>query len=168
MRDYIKHNWIYLLIATCICSIFIFTKFNDNPESRNIEVQTTPQPKPDSIIAIIDSTLKIKKELEEKKDREFKRKQTLLEEELRKEKQKKKRQTVEKTKVVVETKEIIVEKEVYVPDKNSKKVLMDNYKIQEENAHLKEEIECLRKSNKPQKDSISTDTVKKKRRFFFF
>jgi len=178
MMQIIRQNWFYISLVTFVTG-FGFIIYKEKNTTEKPKVIYVPQPKQntktDSVFAVIDSVLKVKKEDELKKEEFHKKKESSLKRQLEIEKKKKVKQSKPKTKIVIETKEVIVEKEVKVTDPNIKELVKENYKTQEENYKLKEELETLKKQSKINKasrvyrDSISTDTVhRKKRRFFLF
>jgi hypothetical protein len=174
MTEYIKEYWKMLSIAGFFLGLLVYFGISEKPkkvEEEKSTVKVVTKPKTDSIIQVIDSVLEMKKELEIKKEIAYKKKESLLRKQLELEKSKPVK-IKEKTKVVVQTKEVIVEKKVPVVDPNTKKIVEENYKIQEENKYLKQEIECIKSTyeNKTtyqvRKDSISTDTIRRKKRRF--
>lgn len=170
MSDFFKNNWILLSFSTIVMSLtfYITTK---KPIKEDLQPENITSPRVDSIIAAADTIVKIL-EIQKKKQLELQKEKELVIKELKKEKKKVKKQPKEKTKIVVETKEVVVEKKVLLQDPSVKDMVVENYKIQEENKYLKEELDCLKKNSlqKPQsrKDTISTDTIRRKKRKFIF
>ncbi len=168
MIEYLKEYWKLLSLSAFACGFLVYFGSSKKPEKVKVPIERVKieKPKSDSVIAVIDSVLELKKKIELEKEISFKKKEALLEKQLKIEKSKKPKKIKEKTKVIIQTKEVIVEKEVRVQDPNTRDVIVENYNIQEENKNLKKEIESLKKSYKTQKDSISTDTIKSKRKRF--
>jgi len=124
MMRIIRQNWVYISFFTIVASFsFIVYKEKTTIEKpKVIYIKQPPQkPKTDSVLAVIDSVLKMRKENEDKKEELYKKKEMILKQQLKIEKSKKSKQP--KTKVVVETKEVIVEKEVKVADPNTKEIV---------------------------------------------
>lgn len=178
MMQIIRQNWFYISLVTFVTG-FGFIVYKEKTTVEKPKVIYVQQPrqntKTDSVFAVIDSVLKVKKEYELKKEEIHKKKESSLKRQLEIEKKKKVKQSKPKTKLVFQTREVIVEKEVKVTDPNTKELIKENYKTQQENYKLREELETLKKQNKINKsyrvyrDSISTDTVhRKKRRFLLF
>ncbi len=149
-------------------TFFIVSK---KPIKEDLKPEQIVTPRVDSIIAAADTIVKIL-ESQKKKQIELQKEKENVIKELKKEKKKSHPKPIEKTKIVVETKEIVVEKKVLVQDPGVKQMAQENYKIQEENKYLKEELDCLRKSTiqrpEPSRDTISTDTIRRKKKKFLF
>ena len=167
MIEYLRNHWFTIFFMSLISGVTIFT-ITKKPITPELTNQKIVHPKTDSIIAIADSVVTIL-ETQRKEHTKLKKEKDLFEKELKIEKKKKSKPAPVKTKVVVETKEVVVEKIIKLPDPGAKEAIIENYRIQNENTKLKEEIETLKKRNKIKNDTISTDTIRsKKKRFLLF
>jgi hypothetical protein len=164
MIKYFRNNWFGVFFISLISGVTIFT-ITKKPLNSELTPQKIVHPKTDSIIAIADSVVTIL-EIQKKEHTKLKKEKELFEKELKIEKKKKSKPVPVKTKVVVETKEVVVEKIVKLADPGAKEAIIENYRIQNENTKLKEEIETLKKKNKVKNDTISTDTIRSKRKRF--
>lgn len=174
MFEYFKSNWYFFSISSLIIGGILYFF----PKNETVQIEKKPEyvkvikPKSDSVIHVIDSVLKVKKENDMIKEIAYKKKQQDLEKELRKERNEKLKKEKQKPKVIVHTKEIVVEK--VIKDTTVREVIVENYKIQEENRQLKRELEKKYYENeslrnmKTYKDTIQIDTIKKKKKRWFF
>jgi hypothetical protein len=174
MWEYIKRNPIVIFISSFVWGITIFIVTRKPITEEKVKVVEKIIPKTDSIIAAADSIVTIL-EIQKKEKIKLKKEKELVEKELVIEKKKKEKSPKEKTKIVFETKEVIVEKEVKVQDPNARQAIIESYKIQDENCRLKEELRELKRMKEveipkkmPKKDTITTDTIKRKRIFGIF
>jgi len=176
---YIKKYWFFILLGLVIWALTGYIVQSSKYESvreeevKNIVTKTdTALKKLDSLIVQIEETKKLttKKYEGEKK---------VLREIIKKEKKKNKSS---KPKTIIQTREKIVEK--LVADPNVSEALKENYKIQQENCELKEEIikyktkeEYNIKNQAYKKEPIISDTLKqdttnipkkRKKRFVLF
>lgn len=173
MLRYLRKNGIVIFFSSLICGITIYLITLKPIDEEKVVLIKRVTPKTDSIIAAADSVVNILND-QQKERIKLKKEKEILEKELKIQKTKKPKIS-EKTKIVVQTKEVIVEKEVKVEDPNSNQILIENYRIKNENCVLREELEKIKKVKKEslkkielQKDTISTDTIRKKKRFFLF
>jgi hypothetical protein len=174
MWEYIKRNRIIIFLSSFVWGITVYIVTKKPITEDKVKIVEKITPKTDSVIAAADSIVTIL-EIQKKEKLKLKKEKEFVEKQLTVEKLKKSKPQKEKTKIVVETKEVIVEKEVKVQDPNLREAIVESYKIQDENCRLKEELAELKKAQKyqqipiqKQRDSISTDTVKRKRRFIIF
>jgi hypothetical protein len=174
MWEYIKRNRIIIFVSSFVWGMTVYIVTKKPITEDKVKVIEKITPKTDSVIAAADSIVTIL-EIQKKEKLKLKKEKEFVEKQLTVEKLKKSKPQKEKTKIVVETKEVIVEKEVKVQDPNLREAIVESYKIQDENCRLKEELAELKKAQKyqqipiqKQRDSISTDTVKRKRRFIIF
>jgi hypothetical protein len=174
MWEYIKRNRIIIFVSSFVWGITVYVVTKKPITKDKVKIIEKITPKTDSVIAAADSIVTIL-EIQKKEKLKLKKEKELVEKQLTVEKLKKSKPQKEKTKIVVETKEVIVEKEVKVQDPNMRQAIVESYKIQDENCRLKEELEELKKVQKypqipiqKQRDSISTDTIKRKKRFIIF
>lgn len=174
MWEYIKRNRIIIFLSSFVWGMTVYIVTKKPITEDKVKVIEKITPKTDSVIAAADSIVTIL-EIQKKEKLKLKKEKEFVEKQLTVEKLKKSKPQKEKTKIVVETKEVIVEKEVKVQDPNLREAIVESYKIQDENCRLKEELAELKKAQKyqqipiqKQRDSISTDTVKRKRRFIIF
>lgn len=174
MWEYIKRNRIIIFVSSFVWGITVYIVTKKPITEDKVKIIEKITPKTDSVIAAADSIVTIL-EIQKKEKIKLKKEKEFVEKQLTVEKLKKSKPQKEKTKIVVETKEVIVEKEVKVQDPNMRQAIVESYKIQDENCRLKEELEELKKVQKyqqipiqKQRDSISTDTIKRKKRFGIF
>ena len=174
MWEYIKRNRIIIFVSSFVWGITVYVVTKKPITEDKVKIIEKITPKTDSVIAAADSIVTIL-EIQKKEKIKLKKEKEFVEKQLTVEKLKKSKPQKEKTKIVVETKEVIVEKEVKVQDPNMRQAIVESYKIQDENCRLKEELEELKKVQKyqqipiqKQRDSISTDTIKRKKRFGIF
>lgn len=168
MLEYLKKYWEIFSLSVLVWGVTIYT-VTKKPITKELKPEHIVSPKTDSLIAAADTIVKFL-EVQKKKELVLKKEKEKVEKELRIERKKKSKVEKGATKVIVQTKEVIVEKEVKVQDPSIKDVILENYKIQNENNHLKEELEHFKKNVSTPKlrqiDSISTDTVKRKKKKF--
>ena len=164
MFKYIKNHWGILSLSSLVWVITLYIVLH-KPINQNTAPEHIIRPKTDSVIAAADSLVLIFENRKNKLNKVVKEKEK-IEKQLKIEK-KRKKPSKEKTKIVFQTKEVVVEKQVIIADPNNKKFVEENYKIQEENNNLRGEIDLLKKSQRMvSRDSITTDTIRRKRRRF--
>ena len=175
---HIKRYWFFILLGLLIWGLTGYivqsSKYKPVKKSQVVKEITktdTALKQLDSLIVRIEETKKLKIKYEGEKK--------VLHEIIKKEKKKNKSS---KPKTIIQTKEKIVEK--IVADPNVSEALKENYKIQQENCELKEEIikyktkeEYNIKNHAYKKEPIISDTLKqdttnipkkRKKRFVLF
>lgn len=170
MSDFFKNNWVLVAFTTIVVSLTFYI-VSEKPIKEDTKPEDIVTPRTDSIIAAADTIVKIL-DSQKKKQKNLEKEKEVVVKELIKERKKKKDVLKEKEKVVVQTKEVVVEKKIMVQDPYVKDMAVENYKIQEENKYLREELECLKKNSvqktAPIKDTITTDTIRRRKRKFLF